>query len=96
MTGLLQIFRQSQPPVGLAARGGGFVPREEVLVQIDADGQVLGFCGHVDLGTGIATALAQIVADELDADLTRVRMVLGDTDKTPDQARPLPVKPSRS
>lgn len=85
MTGLLQIFRQSQPPVGLAARGGGFVPREEVLVQIDADGQVLGFCGHVDLGTGIATALAQIVADELDADLTRVRMVLGDTDKTPDQ-----------
>jgi nicotinate dehydrogenase subunit B len=85
VTGLLQIFRKSQPPTGLAARAGDFVPREEVLVQIDADGQVLGFCGHVDLGTGIATSLAQIVADELDADLKQVRMVLGHTDRTPDQ-----------
>ncbi|WP_194299810.1 molybdopterin cofactor-binding domain-containing protein [Acetobacter conturbans] len=82
---MLQIFRKSQPPTGLAARGGHFVSREDVLVQIDADGQVLGFCGHVDLGTGIATSLAQIVADELDADPARVRMVLGHTDKTPDQ-----------
>ena len=43
------------------------------------------FTGRVDLGTGIRTALAQIVADELDVDLDRVTMVMGDTARTPDQ-----------
>lgn len=43
------------------------------------------FCGHVDLGTGIETALAQIVAEELDLPLDRVTVVLGDTARTPDQ-----------
>lgn len=84
MTGVLQIFRKSLPPKGLSARGE-FIPRDEVLVQIEENGQVLGFCGHVDLGTGIATSLAQIVAEELDADPKHVRMVLGHTDRTPDQ-----------
>ncbi|WP_415500088.1 molybdopterin cofactor-binding domain-containing protein [Acetobacter sp.] len=80
----LCIFRPAQPPKGLAARGE-FIPRDETLITIDAQGQVRGFCGHVDLGTGIATSLAQILADELDAPPGDVRMVLGHTDATPDQ-----------
>lgn len=44
MTGVLQIFRKSLPPKGLSARGE-FIPRDEVLVQIEENGQVLGFCG---------------------------------------------------
>ncbi len=48
-------------------------------------GEVLAFNGHVDLGTGIRTALAQIVAEELDVPLARVRMVLGHTEATPNQ-----------
>ncbi len=55
------------------------------FIAIASDGTVTGYCGHVDLGTGIATALSQIVAEELDVPLSRVRMVLGDTDHTPDQ-----------
>lgn len=54
-------------------------------LRIGADGCATGFSGHVDLGTGIETALAQIVAEELDLPLTAVRMVLGDTALTPDQ-----------
>ena len=46
---------------------------------------VTAYNGHVDLGTGIATALAQIVAEELDLDLRRVRMVLGTIGLGPDQ-----------
>ena len=41
--------------------------------------------GKVELGTGIKTALAQIVAEELDVPFDRVTMVLGDTMLTPDQ-----------
>jgi nicotinate dehydrogenase subunit B len=46
---------------------------------------IIAFCGHVDLGTGLRTALAQIVAEELDVAAERVEMVLGDTAHTPDQ-----------
>ncbi|NDW05343.1 molybdopterin cofactor-binding domain-containing protein [Jiella pacifica] len=57
----------------------------ETFLVLHADGHVTGYNGHVDLGTGIATALAQIVAEELDVPADRVAMVLGDTARTPDQ-----------
>ncbi|MEH6717835.1 MAG: molybdopterin cofactor-binding domain-containing protein [Aurantimonas endophytica] len=56
-----------------------------VFLSFDTDGIAIGFNGHVDLGTGIETALSQIVAEELDLPLDRVRMVLGDTARTPNQ-----------
>lgn len=49
------------------------------------EGGVYAFNGHVDLGTGIRTALAQIVAEELDVPFEAVTMVLGDTAHAPDQ-----------
>ncbi|MER5173661.1 molybdopterin cofactor-binding domain-containing protein [Thioclava kandeliae] len=54
-------------------------------VMITADGHACGFNGHVDLGTGIETALAQIMAEELDLSMSQVRIVLGDTATTPNQ-----------
>jgi nicotinate dehydrogenase subunit B len=47
--------------------------------------RVLAFNGHVDLGTGIRTSLAQIVAEELDVPLSRLDMVLGHTSAAPNQ-----------
>ncbi|ANN61941.1 aldehyde dehydrogenase (plasmid) [Mesorhizobium loti NZP2037] len=58
---------------------------DEPFLALDAKGNVTAFSGHVDLGTGIRTALAQIVAEELDVPFDRVRMVLGSTSATPDQ-----------
>jgi len=57
----------------------------EILLSVWDDGQVIALHGHVDLGTGIATALAQIVAEELDLSMARVAMVLGDTARAPNQ-----------
>ena len=57
----------------------------EILIAVWNDGSVTALNGHVDLGTGIRTALAQIVAEELDVDLTAIDMVLGDTALTPNQ-----------
>jgi nicotinate dehydrogenase subunit B len=56
----------------------------ELFVVMDADG-ITAFNGHVDLGTGIRTSLAQIVAEELDVRLDQVRMVLGTIGTGPDQ-----------
>src|SRR5437867_4524871 len=57
----------------------------ETFIRITADGAVTAFNGHVDLGTGIRTALGQIVAEELDVSFARVVVVLGDTTHTPNQ-----------
>ncbi|HLY58944.1 MAG TPA: molybdopterin cofactor-binding domain-containing protein, partial [Stellaceae bacterium] len=59
--------------------------RLDLFLIVRADGGVTAFSGHVDLGTGIRTALAQIVADELDVPVERIEMVLGDTGLAPNQ-----------
>ena len=46
-------------------------------IAVEPDGTITAFSGKVELGTGVRTALAQIVAEELDVPLTRVRMVGG-------------------
>jgi len=56
-------------------------------VTVDRDGMVTAYSGKVDMGTGLRTALAQIVADELDVSVEKVRVVLGDTGMTPDQGK---------
>ncbi len=52
---------------------------------ISPNGRVTVFTGKVELGQGIVTALAQIVADELDVDYARIDMVSGDTARTPNE-----------
>jgi nicotinate dehydrogenase subunit B len=59
--------------------------KTELLLVATDDGEIIAFNGHVDLGTGVRTALAQIVAEELDQPIERITMVLGDTDRAPDQ-----------
>jgi nicotinate dehydrogenase subunit B len=74
-SGSLRVVR----PAGAAADGF------ESFIRITADGTVTAFNGHVDLGTGIRTALGQIVAEELDVSFARVVVVLGDTAQVPNQ-----------
>jgi nicotinate dehydrogenase subunit B len=52
---------------------------------ISKDGTVTVFTGKVELGTGVVTALAQIVAEELDVSFNKVYMDSGDTDTAVDQ-----------
>jgi len=88
----------SAPPASRRAllRRGGIIavvePRKgareddvDIHVCLTAEGRVFAFSGHVDLGTGIRTALAQMVAEELDFPFAAVEMALGDTAETPDQ-----------
>jgi nicotinate dehydrogenase subunit B len=65
--------------------GSGGDAAFETFIKITADGTVTAFNGHVDLGTGIRTALGQIVAEELDVSFARVVVVLGDTAHVPNQ-----------
>jgi nicotinate dehydrogenase subunit B len=57
------------------------------FLAIDRSGVVTLYTGKVDVGTGIATALRQMVADELDVPLNLTKLVQGDTALTPDQGK---------
>ncbi len=67
-----------------------------IYLRLFDDGTATGYNGHVDLGTGIETALAQIVAEELDLPLASVRIELGHTATTPDQGPTIASEQSRS
>ncbi|MGH8813547.1 MAG: molybdopterin cofactor-binding domain-containing protein, partial [Advenella sp.] len=89
-TGTLLVLRAPVVPPAPAAGQPGVVSvylqdYDDVFVAVSEQGWVRAFCGHVDLGTGIQTALAQIVADELDVPISAVQMVLGHTDASPNQ-----------
>ena len=85
--GLTRTSLLARPGVLAIVRGSEALDPErlEPFVVVSADGAVMAFNGHVDLGTGIRTALAQIVAEELDVAFSSVTMILGDTALTPDQ-----------
>ena len=71
----------------LATQPGKTVAATDVdaYLAIDAKGEVTLFSGKVDIGTGLETALTQMVAEELDVPMSRVKVIQGDTALTPDQ-----------
>ena len=88
--GVLLVTREPPPapppaPGQPALVSGNPLEGVEVLLAVWDDGSVTALNGHVDLGTGIRTALGQIVAEELDVALASVNMVLGDTTRAPNQ-----------
>lgn len=78
--------------LGLTPRGGQAQERSTGLTRpflhIDTDGIVTIYAKHLDMGQGIWSGLASIVAEELDADWTRVR-VEGAPARMPDYAHTL-------
>ncbi|MCZ6876553.1 MAG: molybdopterin-dependent oxidoreductase [Acidobacteria bacterium] len=81
------------PQWALPATQGGvsgsrppFTPDQlDSYLSFGADGNVTVFFGKIDMGQGVDTALAQIVADELDVAFERVGVVMCDTALTLDQ-----------
>ena len=53
-------------------------------ITIDADGVVVAYYGKIDGGQGLGTAIAQMVAEEIDVPYERVRVVMGDSGLTLD------------
>jgi len=53
------------------------------FLRIGADGRVTCFTGKIEMGQGIVTSLAQMLADELDVPLEAVDMTMGNTDLCP-------------
>ncbi|MDA9508877.1 oxidoreductase [Bradyrhizobium sp. CCBAU 11386] len=67
-------------PVSLVAN-----PRLSSWVRFTGEGRVAILPGKVEIGQGIVTALAQIAADELDVDISRVDMIRASTATSPNE-----------
>src|SRR5579871_1355355 len=73
---------------GSAAISDGTQPQATSLdswLAVAEDGSVTVFTSKVELGTGVETALAQIVAEELDIAFAQMKVESGDTSRTVDQ-----------
>jgi nicotinate dehydrogenase subunit B len=67
-------------PVSLAANA-----KLSSWLNFSTDGRVSVSPGKVEIGQGIVTALAQIAADELDVDISRVQMIRASTAASPNE-----------
>lgn len=67
-------------PVSLATN-----PKLSSWVKFTGDGRVAVSPGKVEIGQGIVTALAQIAADELDVDISRIDMTRASTATSPNE-----------
>ncbi|MEL0022391.1 MAG: molybdopterin cofactor-binding domain-containing protein, partial [Rickettsiales bacterium] len=60
-------------------------PRLDRWIKFEDDRTVRVASGKVEIGQGIATALTQIAAEELDLPLERVTLLSGSTEFGPDE-----------
>jgi CO/xanthine dehydrogenase Mo-binding subunit len=74
----------AQESGGGRRRGGRGVPQEVgAWLHIGEEGGVTVYTGKVEVGQNIRTSLAQVVAEELRATVTSIRLVMADTQLTP-------------
>ena len=69
--------------IGCFVETSGIGPWEYARVEVGNNGGVVLYSGVNSVGQGIATALSQIVADEMCVSIDDVRVVHGDTAKVP-------------
>jgi CO/xanthine dehydrogenase Mo-binding subunit len=84
LTGLFLFFRgRAQAAPLMAPRPGEYPQDFNAYLRFGADGRVGCFVGKVELGQGSMTALAMLVAEELELHPDQVDMLMGDTDLCP-------------
>ena len=70
------------PKFGGDRMPGGLVDNPLVFVSVAPDGRVTVVCHRSEMGQGVRTSVAMIVADELEADWARVRVQQANGDET--------------
>jgi isoquinoline 1-oxidoreductase len=64
-------------------RGRGYPEDFNAYLRIGEDGRVTCFSAKIEMGQGVYTSLAQMLAEELDVPLNTVDMIMGDTSLCP-------------
>ncbi len=81
--GIVILFSVGDPSWLEAQRGRPLPDDFNAFLRIGEDGRVACFTGKIEMGQGVVTSLAMMLADELEVPLDSVDMVMGDTDLCP-------------
>jgi len=82
--GGIVVLMGAGPPGSPAADAGPLYPSDfNAYLLIGNDGRVTVYSGKIEMGQGVMTSQAQMVAEELRVPLDVIDMVLGDTDRCP-------------
>ena len=83
--GIVILFTVGEPSSLEAQRQRGQPLPDDfnAFLRIGEDGRVSCFTGKIEMGQGVITSLAMMLADELEVPLDSVDMVMGDTDLCP-------------
>jgi isoquinoline 1-oxidoreductase len=82
--GIFVFFTIGNLEATLQRRRGRDYPTDfNAYLKIGEDGRISCFTGKIEMGQGIITSLAQMLAEELNVSLKTVDMVMGDTDLCP-------------
>ena len=70
--------------IGTPAEQARGVPKDyNAFLRIAEDGSVTCYTGKIEMGQGIITSLPQMMADELNISVEKIKIVMGDTDICP-------------
>jgi isoquinoline 1-oxidoreductase beta subunit len=78
---LAKASRSAAPAAGMAPTVEGAAFHPGVYVGIQPDGSVIIVAHRTEMGNGVRTSLPRILADELDAEWSRVTVIQGDGDE---------------
>ena len=68
----------------VAEPGKRSLPKDyNAFLKIDEDGTISCLTGKIEMGQGIIMSLVQIIADDLNVPMEKIKMVMGDTDLCP-------------
>jgi nicotinate dehydrogenase subunit B len=83
--GIVILFSIGDPSwIEAQRRRGQPLPDDfNAFLRIGEDGRVSCFTGKIEMGQGVVTSLAMMLADEIEVPLDSVDMVMGDTDLCP-------------
>lgn len=83
--GVIVVFSFSQMSflTGCKTGDGNDIPDFNAYLRVKEDGRVDCFSGKIEMGQGVNTSLAQVLADELEISIDKVDMIMGDTELCP-------------
>ncbi|GAB1451228.1 hypothetical protein MASR2M47_12840 [Draconibacterium sp.] len=83
--GVIIIFSLSQLGFISGYKGGigEDLPEFNAYLRVKEDGRVDCYSGKIEMGQGINTSLAQVLADELEVGVDKIDMIMGDTELCP-------------
>ncbi len=81
-TGVIVVFSVGAPLAALTKKNSSLEDFNAYL-RVKEDGRVDCFTGKVEMGQGVFTSLAQVLAEELEVSIKSIDMIMGDTELCP-------------